>query len=102
MKYPNPFLIPRVGNLLCMSPKPTGGSQKYIDIPYVQEVVTRFIYIVSYFIKWVTLPGHTVDTMGVGKEYIRPLQVIRKFFFNHNKSFRWHLGDYEKHIFFSI
>ena len=29
-------------------------------------------------------------------------KVIRKFFLNHNKSFRWHLGDYEKHIFFSI
>ena len=28
------------------------------------------------------------------------LKVIRKFFFNHNKSFRWHLGDYEKHDFF--
>ena len=26
--------------------------------------------------------------------------VIRKFFLNHNKSFEWHLGDYEKHIFF--
>ena len=24
------------------------------------------------------------------------------FFLKHNKSFRWHLGDYEKHIFFSI
>ena len=29
------------------------------------------------------------------------LKVIRKFFLNHNKSFRWHLGDYEKY-FFSI
>ena len=28
------------------------------------------------------------------------LKVIRKFFLNHNKSFRWHLGDYEKHDFF--
>ena len=28
------------------------------------------------------------------------LKVIRKFFFKHNKSFRWHLGDYEKHNFF--
>ena len=27
------------------------------------------------------------------------LKVIRKFFLNHNKIFRWHLGDYEKHIF---
>ena len=27
-------------------------------------------------------------------------KVIRKFFIKHNKSFRWHLGDYEKHIFF--
>ena len=25
------------------------------------------------------------------------LKVIRKFFLKHNKSFRWHLGDYEKH-----
>ena len=25
------------------------------------------------------------------------LKVIRKFFIKHNKSFRWHLGDYEKH-----
>ena len=30
------------------------------------------------------------------------LKVIRKFFLNHNKSFRWHLGDYEKHNFFPI
>ena len=28
------------------------------------------------------------------------IKVIRKFFLKHNKSFRWHLGDYEKHIFF--
>ena len=28
------------------------------------------------------------------------LKVIRKFFLNHNKSFRWHLGDYEKLFFF--
>ena len=26
--------------------------------------------------------------------------MIRKFFLTHNKSFRWHLGDYEKHNFF--
>ena len=31
---------------------------------------------------------HTID-----------IKVIRKFFINHNKSFIWHLGDYEKHIF---
>ena len=30
---------------------------------------------------------------------IRPKE-IRKFFIKHNKSFRWHLGDYEKHNFF--
>ena len=24
------------------------------------------------------------------------IKVIRKFFIKHNKSFRWHLGDYEK------
>ena len=30
------------------------------------------------------------------------LKVIRKFFLNHNKSFRWHLGDYEKHNFFHL
>ena len=28
------------------------------------------------------------------------LKVIRKFFLKHNKSFSWHLGDYEKHNFF--
>ena len=28
------------------------------------------------------------------------IKVIRKIFINHNKSFRWHLGDYEKHNFF--
>ena len=30
------------------------------------------------------------------------LKVIRKFFLKHNKSFRWHLGDYEKHNFFHL
>ena len=30
------------------------------------------------------------------------VKVIRKFFIKHNKSFRWHLGDYEKHIFFHL
>ena len=30
------------------------------------------------------------------------LKVIRKFFLTQNKSFRWHLGDYEKHHFFPI
>ena len=29
----------------------------------------------------------------------RLIKVIRKFFLNHNKSFRWHLEDYEKHNF---
>ena len=29
-------------------------------------------------------------------------KVIRKFFLKHNRSFRWHLGDYEKHIFFHL
>ena len=28
------------------------------------------------------------------------LKVIRKFFLKHNKSFRSHRGDYEKHNFF--
>ena len=31
---------------------------------------------------------------------IRLFKVIRKFILKHNKSFRWHLGDYEKHNFF--
>ena len=30
------------------------------------------------------------------------IKVIRKFFLHHNKSFRWHLSDYEKHIFFCV
>ena len=30
----------------------------------------------------------------------RHLKVSRKFFLKHNKSFRWHLGDYEKHNLF--
>ena len=36
--------------------------------------------------------------------YIDPvlLKVISKFFLKHNKSFRWHLGDYEKHDFFPL
>ena len=29
-------------------------------------------------------------------------RVIRKFFLNHNKSFRWHLGDYEIITFFPL
>ena len=28
------------------------------------------------------------------------IKVIRKFFLKHKKSFRWHLGDYEKIFFF--
>ena len=36
----------------------------------------------------------------VGLEFGNMLKVIRKFFLNHNKCFRWHLGDYEKHNFF--
>ena len=28
--------------------------------------------------------------------------MIRKFFLNHNKCFRWHLGDNEKHHFFPL
>ena len=34
------------------------------------------------------------------KRLLLALKVIRKFFLKHNKSFRWHLGDYEKHNFF--
>ena len=34
------------------------------------------------------------------KSVLHLLKVIRKFFLKHNKSFRWHLGDYEKHNLF--
>ena len=34
--------------------------------------------------------------------YLPPLKVIWKFFLKHNKSFRWHLGDYENIIFFHL
>ena len=51
--------------------------------------------------------NHLHYILTSGKNRIANLQivhcavkVIRKFFLNHNKSFRWHLGDYEKHIFF--
>ena len=41
---------------------------------------------------------------GAGRRYHPGAQVQLntgwKFFLTHNKSFRWHLGDYEKHIFF--
>ena len=41
---------------------------------------------------------HLLDLLGaVLPNY---LKVIRKFFLKHNKSFRWHLGDYKKHDFF--
>ena len=29
------------------------------------------------------------------------LKVIRKFFLNHNKSYKWHHGEYEKNDYFS-
>ena len=44
----------------------------------------------------------TEDEFVSGTGASTGLKVIRKFFLNHNKSFRWHLGDYEKHNFFSI
>ena len=53
-------------------------------------------------------PGAAVARVSVGalhdaiELHCLSLKVIRKFFFKHNKSFRWHLGDYEKHNFFSI
>ena len=31
---------------------------------------------------------------------LNEFKVTRKFFLKHNKSFRWYLGDYEKHNFF--
>ena len=34
--------------------------------------------------------------------FTKQIKVIRKFFLKHNKSFKWHLGDYEKHIFFHL
>ena len=37
-----------------------------------------------------------------GSQIIMKLKVIRKYLLNHNKSFRWHLGDYEKHTFFNL
>ena len=37
--------------------------------------------------------------VGCWQSYIK---VIRMFFTKHNRSLRWHLGDYEKHIFFSF
>jgi len=30
------------------------------------------------------------------------IKVIRKIFLTNNKSFRWHLGDYEKYNFFPL
>ena len=29
---------------------------------------------------------------------LETIKVIRKFFLNNNKSFRWHLGDYAEHV----
>ena len=46
-----------------------------------------------------------VGVVGLGdlnRLFSSSIKVIRKFFLNHNKSFRWHLGDYEKHIFFHL
>jgi len=40
--------------------------------------------------------------MNVKSVQVMVLKVIRKFFIKHNKSFGWHLGDYEKHIFFHL
>ena len=54
-------------------------------------------YIVTYYIKWVT----TSWTHSMRIE-VRDLKVFRKFFIKHNKSFRWHLGDYEKNNFFAF
>ena len=34
------------------------------------------------------------------KTITKVLDSISGIFLNHNKGFRWHLGDYEKHIFF--
>ena len=47
------------------------------------------------------LDVHIVDMslMSYTHTYLQ-VKVIRKFFLNHNKSFRWHLGDYENIIFF--
>ena len=33
---------------------------------------------------------------------LQGFKVTRKFFLKHNKSLRWHLGKYEKHIFFHL
>ena len=41
--------------------------------------------------------GRLNSNIGIDTDF----KVIRKFFLKHNKSFRWHLGDYEKHNFFS-
>ena len=42
------------------------------------------------------------DSRNVNKQISAQLKVIRKFFLNHNKSFRWHLGDYENIFFFHL
>ena len=44
-----------------------------------------------------------VEGGGLGADtfFFNPtVKVIMKFFIKHNKSFGWHLGDYEKHNFF--
>ena len=45
-------------------------------------------------------PGEGFTVLGIHNERQVVIKVIRKFFLYHNKSFRWHLGDYEKHDFF--
>ena len=44
--------------------------------------------------------GMKVPTCVLVNILFSSFKVIRKFFIKHNKSFRWHLGDYEKHNFF--
>ena len=60
----------------------------YKNIKLIHEILHSIV-----FLYYKTLV-HTMYIWSVLK--IRYLKVIRKFFLNHNKSFRWHLGDYEK------
>ena len=68
------------------------------DCQHVGGNVVQFKLLVKDWIRTQLHLGLGNFNLRIGR--ISIFKVTRKFFLKHNKSFRWHLGDYEKHFFF--
>ena len=75
--------------------QPSGRKFIYICLLLVQIMIISYCLIVLYLLSKVLV-------LRKASYIIKIWSSDQEDFLNHNKSFRWHLGDYEKHNFFHL